>query len=336
MALTSAQLQEASAVAVQYINKEIPDLFELSNPLYKEMVQRKKNLDQGYTNIQLPIIYQQNQAQGAIAADGSDTISLNPNKVLTYGTLDWKTYYNNVSITQDDLNKAGGSTATIMDIVEAKVNEGKNSFIQLLSTDFYASGATNTKKVNGMADVFAASGTAYAGINNTDVTNWLPLLDSSSQIISYANINNNIQTLNTRGKQFPLDGFGNQNKKKVMVSNSFVLARFMAVEQIKQRYMTTEQLKSGFEGINFNGSIEWVSDGYAPGTADGTTADNYLYILSPESFYLFYRFGFGTKSPMDSTGIIPNTPVQYSVSYWVFNIACSNRRVNCLMSTLKN
>lgn len=334
MALSAAQMREAGAVATQYINEQVEDIFAQRNALYGRMVKRKKAVTEGKTEIQMPITYAENQSVGFIAGDGSDTISLNPNKTITFGTLQWKYFYSNISISLQDIVEGGDSKESVITLVQAKVSQAKNTMARNLSEAMYASATSNAKTFNGMADIFAASGTAYAGINNNDVPNWFPLEDSSTQIINYANINNNLAQLNVRVGQSPFDGYGNDLKVDLLLSNWFVQSQYMNSEQIKQRYIESKKLDSGFDGIMFNG-IEWAVDYYAPGSANGTTADNYLYMLSTQAFYLFYRYGFDRPAPLDTSGVIPNTPVQFDVNYLVANMGCTNRRVNALMSTLK-
>jgi len=335
MALTTAQLQEAGAVAVQYINDSIPDLLQQLNALYKKMYERRKYVPGAATYLQFPVAYAENQAQGAISGDGSDLISLNQNQMLTFAQLQWKYYYTNVSISVQDLTQGGDSDDEIKSLIKAKIAQGKNSFVRLMSADLFGSAATNAKKLDGFGDIFGASGTAYAGLNNTDVANWFPLSDSTTQAINFASINSMFQQLKIRAGQYPTDGLDSTMKLDYMVSNWFVMNQYMASEQIKQRYIDPTKLESGFDGIRFNGA-DWYSDANAPGTADGSTADNKLYILSSNSMYWFYRYGFEKPCPMSTSGVVPNSPLEYNVGYSAWNIACSDRRVNGYMSTLKS
>jgi len=277
MALTTAQLQEAGAVAVQYINDAIPDLLQQMNPLYKKMYERKKHIPEGATYLQFPVAYADNQAQGAISGDGSEQISLNQNQMLTFAQLQWKYYYSNVSISEQDLVQGGDSKTAIKSLVKAKVAQGKNSFVRLMSADLFGSGLSNTKKIDGFTDIFGPSGTAYAGLNNTDVPNWFPLEDTTTQAINFSTINTMFQQLMIRSGQFPVDGLDSQMNVDYMVSNWYVREQYMASEQIKQRYIDVKKLESGFDGIKFNGA-EWHIDANSPGSYDGSTADNKLYI----------------------------------------------------------
>lgn len=337
MALSSSQLSEAYSVATQYINDSVPDILETSNPIYRIMVQENSKFVDGGIFIQFPIAAYENLSQGFIAADGSQAISLNTNQILTYGQINWKTHYTNLSITLDDMIKTQNTPLAIKSLLMAKTAQVTASMAREISSAFYSSSASLPNQFDGLLDVCGPSGTAYANINNTDIANWLALLDSSSQIINYANINKNVMQLSVRTGQSPSNP---ENNKKMLVdtmlSNYYVMSQYMASEQIKQRYISETQLKSGFDGIQFNGKINWVADGYAPGSADGTTADNTLFILTSNTFNFFYKYGLnGKKSPLASQGVIPNLPVQYNVDYLSGNLGCINRRLNCYMSTLK-
>ena len=158
---------------------------------------------------------------------------------------------------------------------------------------------SNGKAINGLGDVTAASGTAYGGITNTDLndsTTWLTEIDSSTNTINYANLNTLVGTLIARG-QGAGDAAGSFAPPDVMISNSFVQDKFLASQQSQQRFSREDDLKAGFAGCKYR-NIDWYVDDYSPGSADGSTADNFLYILSSPTFALKYKYGFeGKKKP---------------------------------------
>ena len=123
-------------------------------------------------------------------------------------------------------------------------------------------------------------------------------------------------------------------KVDLAFSNHSTRFAYTASEQNKARYVDQKTLEGGFDVIKING-VDWVVDEFTPGSQDGTTADNFLYILSTASMMLFYKYGFDRKSPLTQTNtIIPNQPIMFNINYLAGNIACENRRVNGLFKTL--
>jgi hypothetical protein len=129
----------------------------------------------------------------------------------------------------------------------------------------------------------------------------------------------------TNGKIYKLD---------TAFSNSAVHQEFMNSEQIKARYHTSTRLDAGFDSINILG-LDWVVDEYSAGSADGSTADNYLYLVTANSMLFFYKYGFDKECPLEQTGaILPTQPIRFDVNYLTGNIACENRRANGVFKAL--
>lgn len=328
-----AALDNIQAIAHQEIMKTIPDTLIRKNALYNRLIKRYKPLKGGTEVIQIPIFVTENASQGFINPAGG-TFDINPNENLTYGTLNYKTYQCTSTITQKDLNATEDSENAIIAMTKLKVSIAFNSMIRELSAAVYASGTTANLGFNGFADIFAASGTAYAGINDTTYASWLPVYDSSTTIVSYTAIANMLATLAERVDEAPVaPDLESSYGLDLMLSKARVQAAFKSTLQTQQRFMDDDLVKAGFKGIEVDG-IPWVVDYYAPGTA--STSDNYLYILSTASFNFGIRFGFGKgpESMISGKHILPNQPISTKTSMNVGNFWCENRRVNGAFKTL--
>lgn len=337
MALTAAQLDEVQAVAHNAFDKIMPDQF-LTSSAFGSMMSKKPNLEyvSGGSKIQQPVQIAENAADGFI--DGKhDVLDLSANQQLSYAEFDFKYQNYNVSFTLDDITRTADTPNAIKNLLVEKVNLAAGTAKRTYAKALHGNGSdSNGKAINGLGDVTAASGTAYGGITNTDLadsTTWLTEIDSSTNTINYANLNTLVGTLIARG-QGAGDAAGSY-APDVMISNSFVQDKFLASQQSQQRFAREDDLKAGFAGCKFR-NIDWYVDDFSPGSADGTSTDNFLYVLSTPTFALKYKFGFeGKKAPVDFNGRIPNQSIITSQHFMAYNLVCRARRYNGVFKNLQ-
>jgi len=336
MALSADQLNEALSVAHDAIRTEIPDQFGQANALFNKL-SKKPNLEyvSGGTQIKQPVEIAENQSEGFYDG-GFGVIDTSANQQLSFATFDFKYFYHNVSFTLEDFTKTDNTANAVKSLIVAKIEGAKNKATRTLSSAMYGSGSDSSgNALNGFGDIFAASGTAYGGITNTDLddsTTWLTEIDTSTNTINYANINEVVRKLVARGQRYGND-IGSY-APDMMVSNSFVQSKFLASQQSNQRFIDSEDLAAGFAGCKFN-NINWFVDEYSPGTADGSTADNDLYILSTPTLKMCYKYGFeGKTAPMDFNSRIPNQAIQTNQTFLVGNMVCTARRYNGVFKSL--
>lgn len=328
MALTSDQLVEIAALTTVHINDSFPDLLVRANALYQEM-DKRKNFVAGGKEIQMPVFgLNELGSQGFISGTAADNLNLNKNQVATYATLQWKFFYYAVTFDLKELTQTEDSPHAVKSFVQTKVGFAKNSMIRTLSQALHDSGTTDTNKFNGFADIFAASGTAYAGLNDTDFANWLPYYPTAIAASNYTNVAPIIDTLISRcsqtGANTTLDGTGSDYRPKLILSDMTQYSNFKKAEQLKLRFTTSDLMKNGFTAITVDG-LDWVVDTFCPAST--------LYVLTPASFELFYKYGFGKKSPLDAGALrVPNQPITSQVNFLAGNLGCTNRRVNAKVS----
>ncbi len=338
MALTTAQLDEVQAVAHNAFEKIMPDQF-LTASAFGSMMSKAPNLQHvsGGSKIQQTVQIAENQADGFI--DGKfDVLDLSSSQQLSFAEFDYKYQNYNITITLDDITRTDGTPNAIKSLVVEKVNLAAGTAKRTYAKALHGNGTDSSgKAINGLGDVTAASGTAYGGIINTDLddpTTWLTEIDSSTNTINYANLNTLVGTLIARG-QGAGDAAGSF-APDVMISNSFVQDKFLASQQTQQRFAREDDLKAGFAGCKYR-NIDWYVDDYSPGSADGSTADNFLYVLSSPTFALKYKFGFeGKKAPVDFNGRIPNQAVITSQHFMAYNLICRARRYNGVFKALQS
>lgn len=328
MATATYNLDEVFAVTTKYIDDKIPEIFTITNPLLTEVMKNKKYVDGG-NRLTVALNFKPMSNIQFITGTGADTINISPQENLTPAELDWKYLQTGFSVTLRDLNTTADSKHAIASLVTLKAQNSLASTKQFLAKSFYGSAASNANAFNGFGDIFAAAGTAYAGLSDTDMgvdeagdKIWLPVYDSVSTVVDYQTIEPMITKLKTKAS---FSGVG--NKLDFMVSNSAVLSAFKQNQQANQRFVSAKNLQAGFDGLEVDG-VTWYADDFCPA--------NHLYLISSNSIKFMYKYGFdGKNSPQDVSGLrIPNQPIMTHQRFITGNLFCVDRRVNGKFSNL--
>ena len=327
MALTQTyNLDEIFAVTTKYIDDQVSEIFMNTTPLYNEIMKKKEYVDGG-NRLTVALDFNPNQSIGYITGTAADVLNVNTQQNLIPAELPWKYLYSNFSITLQDMNTTADSKHAIVSLVSQKAKNTLASVRQFLAKSFYASAADDATAFNGMADIFAASGTAYAGLLDTDLgldetgdKKWLPQFDTTSTVVDYQTIEPMITKLKTKAS---INGAA--AKLGYMVSKAAVLSAFKQNQQLQQRFLPAKDLAAGFDGVNVDGVV-WYADEFAPGSG---TAYN-LYLINADSIKFFYKYGFeGKDSPQDVSGLrLPNQPIMCHQKFYTGNLFCVDRRVN--------
>lgn len=327
---------EIPAVTKQYIIKEVPNTLEVANPTLSHIIKNgKKKLDGG-TYIQYPVKTFANQSSGSISGTNA-IIDTTPSQQDVYGTLQLKYAYHSVNFTQRDYALNNGENAVI-DLIQQKTEGAAQDMLQKLAKQLHGTSATNPLDWEGLKDITAASGTAYGGLLDTDFTNSIipsadPYLSirTTYQTLNYKNVNN----MMSRVKARMLDS-ANFSKRVFGICNTSTHALYASSIQGQQLAVNTSDVYfSGFDGFKING-VEFYADPFCPGTQDGTTADNYLYIIPMDTLKLYVRWGslLGEKeSPFDTDVRIPNAAIKSVQFFIAANLVCNNRRLIAVNTT---
>lgn len=332
MTTRTYNLDEIFAVTTKYIDDNVQRVWEVTTPLHKEIMKKKRYVDGG-NRLTVALDFNPNSSIGFISGTSADLLNVNTQQNLKPAELDWKYLYSNFSITLDDLNKTADSKHAIVSLVTMKAENTIASIRQFTSKAFYGSAADDPMAFNGFADIFAASGTSYAGLLDTDLgvdaagdKNWLPQIDTNSTAVSYATINSMMTKLKTKAASS-----GAENTLDFMISKPEVLSKFKETQQAQQRFVDVKDLEAGFDAIRVNG-VTWFADD----NCQGSGSAYYLYLINSGSMKFFYKYGFeGKNSPQDISGLrLPNQPVMVHQKFYTGNLFCVNRRVNGVFKAL--
>ena len=319
------QTNELSAGITQYIIKEVPNGLDKATPLLKYLATEGKQKRNGGVNIQFPVKLLENQSSGFISGTG-DTTDLTPSQQMQYGSLNWKVYYFTTNFSLMDYAQAGGEEDKI-DWIMQKIDGALEDSYNELSSAMHGSSTANSLLFEGLQDIVAASGTAYAGLTDTDYSSnaYLPYI-ATDTILNYLNVTKMINAVRARKR-------GGKINRMFGLMNQASYTKFQSIIQNQQMAVDVNNLfDTGFEGFKVNG-VEFYLDADCPGSQDGSTADNYVYIIPMDVLKFHYIYGFGDKSPMDGDVMIPNQTIKSARHFLVGNLVCNNRRLIAVNKT---
>ncbi len=272
-----------------------------------------------------------------LSGDGTDTFSNNTSNTLLRATLPYKNMVANTVLTLEDFVKFGGDKTQIVSLAQAKAAQTVNSQVVKLSRDLYLSGTgANAKRFNGLEDIFAGNGVAYAGITpvaGTNTEDWLATTDNAVNTINFAELQKMIANVRDNA------GFYANGEETgtalitpdMILSNGNVQSQFASTQQGQQVYNDEANLNAGF-GTIFVNRIPWYTDSYCPG--DAGVANNHCYILSKNSIRFGYVYGFDRPSPLSGSNVMPNQPVQNNVNFMSGNYFCVKRNANARFTAI--
>ena len=327
----SKQTQELNALVVQYIDDVLFDGLEKCLPLWNYISKEGKKRQKGGTYIQFPIKLLKNDSQGFIAGTGA-TVSATPSVQLQYGTLAWKYYNCNINFTLEDYNVALDSALSVMDFFTEKIDGARADMYRDLSASLWGTSTTNPLAFDGIQDICAATGTAYAGLLDTDYETgaYLPFYGSATTV-SYSAINSMITNVQER-----MQTSANVGNECMGFANAFVYEKFKNAVQSQQMFINENEFaKAGFRGFMVNG-VEFYLDSYVPGSNTSGVNDNWAVIFPKKAIKFIYNFGFDSGSPFDTTkeGLqLPLEPLKSVQRYLSGNLVCYNRRLFAVNKT---
>lgn len=163
-----------TSIARRYIMPEIADTIYNSNILFYRLTKANKKMVQGGYQIEHPIQYA--RPTNVQAYSGFDVLNVAPFDVVRNAVWDWKQYAATVTVDGLTMLKTDSPEA-IANLISTNFDITRMEFEQVLGADMYAGSSSNSKKLDGLADAVASSGT-YGGINHSN-TYWSSKRESS-------------------------------------------------------------------------------------------------------------------------------------------------------------
>lgn len=318
------QTAELNAAVTQYIRDTFDDGLTRATPLWNHLSSKEGRKKQvGGIYLQFPIKLIKNATSGFISGTNA-VVSADPSIQLQYGILNWKYHNFNTNFTLQDYNVAMGSSEAALDFFKGKSDGAIADAMREFAAASWGSSASAPLAFEGLQDICAASGTTYAGLNDTDyadATAYLPYT-STDAIVNYSAINKMIDGVRVRMQQA-----STMNKKVIGLMGQPIYSKYKSAVQNQQIFMNeSDVVKTGFTGFQV-GDVTFYMDADAPGTGTVGSTDNWCVIIPTDVMKLYYNFGFENKSPFDTDVQIPLQPIKSVQKYFSGNIVCTNRRL---------
>lgn len=267
MAFTIDTLQ---SVTQNYIAPKVTDATFKGCPYAYWLREQGRLSLRGGLAIRQPIIKQQLNSEWYTGTDPATLEVLEP---FTAAEFNWYWLRVPFALTEEDIDKNGGPTG-IVDLVDATTETASLTMIEALSSGLFGTNATATKQLDGLQNLFGASGTAYGGLTDTDFTSpaaWLtniytPITSDTLAAQDMRRMRGNV----TRGAAKPNLG----------LCNFSVYAKIWALAQTNQRFGMERTASLGFDHIMFE-DMPIMPDEHATGSGGGT-ADNWLMFLNTD------------------------------------------------------
>jgi hypothetical protein len=308
----ATQWTEISTVTREKFLPTLVDNIFTSRPLLMKLNARSRKLDGG-RKIVVPLNMAKTTAKGFY--DGYDLLNTTPNDVVDAAEFDWRNFYVNVTIAEDDIDENMG-TERVLDLVATKMDVAKNTASDTLADSTVgvlsgAGGATDSTGLDGLKVVCAsATSTSYGGI--TSESWWVPNQDTTTTTMSMSALQGQYGNVSI-----------NNNQPDIIVSDQDNFDRYWNLLQPQQRFQSDAMARAGFRSLLLNGT-PWVVDPHC-GTAD-------VWYLNTKFLFLAVH---KKKNFVMSDFMKPvNQEVRVARVLWKGNLVCSNRRMQGRLSAI--
>ncbi len=312
MAITISQL---ATVTREHYRPKLIDQFFRANPVFDRMEKQNRVSIRGGRLIRFPISY--DDLNNVMAFEGAEVLDTNQNDTFTQGEVNWREYSTTVAIPQRDLDLNEGEEQ-LLDYLKAKMDNARRSLNNRLGTDLYSAGGS--KKLDGF-ESFVLSTPTYAGIAQTDITDWR------------ANVNTCVvaNTLQLFDIQKLVGECTDGNERPtLMVTRQSVWDRVWALLQADQRFAPASKGEAGFESLKVSG-IDLMVDSHITGS-DGGATDNHLYCLNEN--YLHMAINPNGNFKVEAIPLLKDQRIKMVRFYFMGNIYCTKLRLQGAIKTI--
>ena len=271
----------------------------------------------GGRNIVLPLILKEANAQWYDGVDVADLEVVEPENSAQF---DWKWLRVMFTIPDTDLDKNGGEDGVI-NLLEARKEWAELTLIENLSDGLYGTNSSNSKQIDGLQNMFGATGTAYGDLTDTDfaspaswlVTNQTPLVANTIDEEELRRMRGSV----TRGA----------SKPNLFTCNYPVFNKIWTLPQSDQRWGEASKADIGFDNIVFEG-VPIIADEHAAGSGYGST-DNVLYGINMDwvQYFVHENKAFATRVYEP----IPQQNVWIGGVFLGCNLTTNNRRMHVVV-----
>lgn len=213
--------------------------------------------------------------KGNVGSYGNQTdIPLTKKEIFNAPRFRWAAYYASNTIDFDDQVQNSGSAAMV-DLAFGRLRNIQKTIRDKMGTDIYASAADGDSFL-GLGDLFNdTTSTAYATIAEDDMSTWKANLDSTSEAISFAVLQEMRRT--------PAIGQNKSDKPNLYITTDALKDGFERTLQTQARYADVDLVNAGFDNVLFGGAPVVADDKQTSGYCDGLNL-NYLKIKTHKKY----------------------------------------------------
>jgi hypothetical protein len=259
--LSTAEVEDAVAVALEYRIPQVVDNLYLSTPVFKILDMEERITADGGTRIEQPFIY--DRPPGG-SYRGMDTLDITRRKTKSLLQFEWKQYYAAVTIDGLTRLKTSGERA-VVDLVDVELQGAELALKQDLGIDLYLDGTGNNNKALDGFDIAIATTGTYGGINRT--------VDAEGTAIrGQVDTTGGPFTLQALQSMWGAATFGPEHPSLLATTQAIfdaAWARLQPQQRFPQGAVAEELAKAGFSVIMFNGVPLTVDQAVAAGTLYG-------------------------------------------------------------------
>lgn len=241
------------------------DQIHNSNALFYQLKEMGNITEEdGGERIVQPIMYGQNTTASSYA--GYDLLDTTPQEGIDAAEYNWKQYSVSVTISGEEERKNAGRKEQIIKILDARTKQARMSLTEQMTQGLFSDGTGNGgKNLTGLEAMVAATGT-YGGINSGTYAWWRAYVDSTSEVLSLADMRTAYNTNSLGGKDTPTLIVTTQALFEKYESNFTMVSGDIA--NIAGSFMTQSAgekkiADGGFQKLGFKG-VPIVWDEYCP------------------------------------------------------------------------
>lgn len=259
-----------TALTHRYIAPRVTDNTFKGSPLAYWLKENGRLSLKGGRLIEFPIIKAQANNEWY---SGMDPSAIEALELFTNASFNWKWGRVPFAIPEVDIDTNDGPDGAVS-ITDATEETASLTMIELISSGLLGTNTANSKQMDGLQDMGAASGTSYGGLLDTDFSGNATWLMNIHTLLSVGALTHKDMRL-MRGK-----ATRGQSRPNLGICNFPVYAKIADLAQTAQRFGMDPIAKLGFEHMMFE-DMPIMPDEHSTGSGTGT-ADNWLYFLNTD------------------------------------------------------
>lgn len=237
--------------------KEVADNMSTNNALYNRLAKkgRIRRVDGGLS-IALPLEYAENSTYTRYS--GYDPLNVGASDVLSTAEFPWRQVSVAVTASGREIRINRGSKNQIINLIKARINNAKKSFVNGMSDDLYSAG-TLPNQVNGLQALIADAGTGTvggipSGTGAGQFAFWMNTVQSAAAPLQGSAITVSPTTIEAFMLQLYLRLTRGQDKPDFIAMSEDYFTFYEQSQTSLKRYASSDEGQGGFVSLKYKTS----------------------------------------------------------------------------------